>query len=102
MTFERLLKDYLVKKIDEIFFELSNSIGALMKINKEIQYIDGTKLDRHGDGTEYPAVVRQVAAVQGRPPAAGVPDALRVRTVASDACPSGDLYQPAAPGPDEQ
>ena len=42
MTFERLLKDYLVKKIDEIFFELSNSIGALMKINKEIQYIDGT------------------------------------------------------------
>ena len=36
MTFERLLKDYLVKKIDEIFFELSNSIGALMKINKEI------------------------------------------------------------------
>ena len=41
MTFERLLKDYLVKKIDEIFFEL---LGALMKINKEIQYIDGTKL----------------------------------------------------------
>ena len=35
MTFERLLKDYLVKNIDEIFFELSNSIGALMKINKE-------------------------------------------------------------------
>ena len=35
MAFERLLKDYLVKNIDEIFFELSNSIGALMKINKE-------------------------------------------------------------------
>ena len=45
MAFERLLKDYLVKNIDEIFFELSNSIGALMKINKEIQYIDGTKLE---------------------------------------------------------
>ena len=41
MTFERLLKDFLVKNIDEIFFEL---LGALMKINKEIQYIDGTKL----------------------------------------------------------
>lgn len=35
MAFERLLKDYLVKNIDEIFFELSNSIGTLMKINKE-------------------------------------------------------------------
>ena len=57
---------------------------------------------RHGDGTEYPEVVRQVAGVQGRPPAAGVLDALRVRTVASDACPSGDLCQQAAPGPDEQ
>ena len=56
MTFERLLKDYLVKKIDEIFFELSNSIGALMKINKEIQYIDGTKLE--ADAGKYTFVYK--------------------------------------------
>ena len=56
MTFERLLKDYLVKKIDEIFFELSNSIGALMKINKEIQYIDGTKLE--ADAGKYTFVFK--------------------------------------------
>lgn len=51
-----LLKDYLVKNIDEIFFELSNSIGALMKINKEIQYIDGTKLE--ADAGKYTFVYK--------------------------------------------
>lgn len=56
MTFERLLKDYLVKNIDEIFFELSNNIGALMKINKEIQYIDGTKLE--ADAGKYTFVYK--------------------------------------------
>ena len=56
MAFERLLKDYLVKNIDEIFFELSNSIGALMKINKEIQYIDGTKLE--ADAGKYTFVYK--------------------------------------------
>lgn len=53
MTFERLLKDFLVKNIDEIFFEL---LGALMKINKEIQYIDGTKLE--ADAGKYTFVYK--------------------------------------------
>lgn len=56
MTFERLLKDYLIKSIDDIFFELSNNIGTLMKINKKIQYIDGTKLE--ADAGKYTFVYK--------------------------------------------
>ena len=56
MTFERLLKDYLIKSIDDIFFEPSNNIGTLMKINKKIQYIDGTKLE--ADAGKYTFVYK--------------------------------------------
>ena len=56
MTIERLLKDYLIKSIDDIFFEPSNNIGTLMKINKKIQYIDGTKLE--ADAGKYTFVYK--------------------------------------------
>lgn len=42
MSFERLLKDYLIDDIDCIFFDISQNIGKLMNIDKIVQYIDGT------------------------------------------------------------
>ena len=55
MTFERLLKTISLRRLMR-YFELSNSIGALMKINKEIQYIDGTKLE--ADAGKYTFVYK--------------------------------------------
>ena len=49
MAFERLMKDYLVKCIDDIFFEVSLSIGDKMNIKREIQYIDGTKIEANAN-----------------------------------------------------
>lgn len=42
---EDLKTKYLVKSIDEIFFELNDKLCDLMDVNKDIQYIDGTKLE---------------------------------------------------------
>ena len=43
MTFERLMKNYLLYDIDYIFFDIIQNIGNLMHIDKSVQYIDGTK-----------------------------------------------------------
>lgn len=49
MAFERLIKDYLIKCIDDIFFEVSLNIGNKMHINRDIQYIDGTKIEANAN-----------------------------------------------------
>lgn len=49
MAFERLVKDYLIRCIDDIFFEISLSIGNKMNINRDIQYIDGTKIEANAN-----------------------------------------------------
>ena len=40
MTFERLMKDYLINDIDYIFFDIVNNICHLMNVDKSVQYID--------------------------------------------------------------
>lgn len=49
MSFERLLKDYLIDDIDHIFFDICESIGNLMHIDRSIQYIDGTKIEANAN-----------------------------------------------------
>lgn len=45
MSFQRFEKDYLLESIDKVFFEISFHIGELMNIIRDIQHIDGTKLE---------------------------------------------------------
>lgn len=49
MSFQRLLKDYLINDIDDIFFNLCENIGNLMHINRSVQYIDGTKFEANAN-----------------------------------------------------
>lgn len=49
MSFERLLKNYLIEDIDHIFFDISQNIGKLMNIDKTVQYIDGTKFEANAN-----------------------------------------------------
>ena len=49
MSFERLLKDYLIEDIDHIFFDICENIGDLMNIDRFIQYIDGTKIEANAN-----------------------------------------------------
>ena len=53
MTFERLMKNYLIKDIDDIFFEVSLSIGSKMNIDTHIQYIDGTKIEANANKNTF-------------------------------------------------
>lgn len=56
MSFQRFEKDYLLESIDKIFFEISFHIGELMNINRDIQHIDGTKIE--GDANKNTFVYR--------------------------------------------
>ena len=49
MTFERLMKNYLIDDIDHIFFDIVNNICNLMNVDKSIQYIDGTKIEANAN-----------------------------------------------------
>lgn len=49
MTFERLMKNYLLYDIDYIFFDIIQNIGNLMHIDKSVQYIDGTKFEANAN-----------------------------------------------------
>lgn len=49
MAFERLLKDYLMTDIDCIFFDISQNISKLMKVDSSVQYIDGTKFEANAN-----------------------------------------------------
>ena len=49
MTFERLMKDYLINDIDYIFFDIVNNICHLMNVDKSVQYIDGTKIEANAN-----------------------------------------------------
>jgi len=49
MSFERLLKNYLIEDIDHIFFDICEHIGNLMHIDRSIQYIDGTKIEANAN-----------------------------------------------------
>lgn len=49
MSFERLLKDYLIYDIDEIYFEITRNICRIMEVNSSIQYIDGTKIEANAN-----------------------------------------------------
>ena len=49
MSFERLLNDYLICDIDEIYFEVTENICHLMDVDKSIQYIDGTKIEANAN-----------------------------------------------------
>lgn len=53
MAFERLLTDYLIYNIDDIFFEVSLNIGNKMNINTDIQYIDGTKIEANANRNTF-------------------------------------------------
>ena len=56
MAFERLFKNYLVKSIDEIFYEIVDSLSEKMDVNRDIQYIDGTKFE--ADANKYTFVYK--------------------------------------------
>lgn len=56
MAFARLIKDYLVKSIDEIFFDVLLKLKALMDINLRKIYIDGTKFE--ADANKYSFVYK--------------------------------------------
>ncbi|MFR7589899.1 MAG: transposase [Longibaculum sp.] len=49
MSFERLLNEYLIYDIDDIYFEITNHICTLMGVDKLIQYIDGTKIEANAN-----------------------------------------------------
>ncbi len=49
MVFERLMKNYLIYDIDEIFFEVSLHISDLMGIDRSKSYTDGTKLEANAN-----------------------------------------------------
>lgn len=49
MTFQRFEENYLKYSIDDIFFDLSLNIGKLMDIDKNIQYVDGTKFEANAN-----------------------------------------------------
>lgn len=49
MTFERLLNDYLIHDIDDIYFAITNHICTLMGVDKSIQHIDGTKIEANAN-----------------------------------------------------
>jgi transposase len=49
MSFERLLNDYLIDDIDDIYFEVTENICRIMDVNKSIQYIDGTKIEANAN-----------------------------------------------------
>ena len=53
MAFERLLNNYLITDIDQIFFEVSLNIGDKMGINRDIQYIDGTKIEANANKNTF-------------------------------------------------
>lgn len=50
MTFERLMKNYLIDDIDHIFFDIVNNICCnLMNVERFIQYIDDTKIEANAN-----------------------------------------------------
>ena len=49
MSFERLLNDYLIYDIDDIYFETTENICNLIGVDKSIQYIDGTKIEANAN-----------------------------------------------------
>ena len=62
MTFERLLINYLVRDIDEIYFEITQNICNLMSVDKSIQYIDGTKIEANANKYSFVYKTRIVNA----------------------------------------
>lgn len=56
MAFERLMQNYLINDIDDIFFDITDKIAHLMNINRDIQYIDGTKIE--ADANKYSFVYK--------------------------------------------
>lgn len=53
MTFERLLNDYLIHDIDDIYFEITSHICTLMNVDQSIQYIDGTKIEANANKNSF-------------------------------------------------
>lgn len=53
MAFERLIKEYLIKDIDAIFFDISRHIGELMDVDFSCQYIDGTKIEANANRYKF-------------------------------------------------
>lgn len=49
MTFERLIQEHLINTIDQIFFDITEQICLKLKVNKSIQYIDGTKIEANAN-----------------------------------------------------
>ena len=58
MSFQRFEKDCLLESIDNIFFEISFHIGELMDVNRDIQYIDGTKIEGNANKDRFVYKVR--------------------------------------------
>lgn len=57
MAFERLINNYLVHDIDDIFFDITENIGDLMNIDRDRQYTDGTKIE--ADANKYSFVYKK-------------------------------------------
>lgn len=49
MAFERLINNYLVSSIDDIYRDITNSIAAKMNIDRSKIYIDGTKIEANAN-----------------------------------------------------
>lgn len=49
MAFERLIKDYLIKSIDEIYFDIVLKLVDIMDIDMSKIYIDGTKIEANAN-----------------------------------------------------
>ena len=62
MAFERLFTDYLIKDIDDIFFDISQNIVKLMNVDTSIQYIDGTKFEANANKYSFVYKTRIVNA----------------------------------------
>lgn len=48
-AFHRLETSYLKDNIEDIFYDISAHIGDLMNVRKDIQYIDGTKIEAYAN-----------------------------------------------------
>lgn len=49
MAFERLIKNYLIKSIDDIYFDVLLKLVGLMEIDLRKVYIDGTKIEANAN-----------------------------------------------------